>query len=148
MLSSRQPITPSGGASIETGLVVRGARKSHLGGIHRRQRLADLLFRNPARSHQLMPYLGAGGGRVVELLDGDDPLEADQAGVAVIGLELVLVLRSDLAGATECRLLVLAVDQDHAVLDHARYRRLTDQVGVPQLDGEPAARVSESRLVR
>jgi len=45
-----------------------------------------------------VPDLGSGGRRVIELLDRDDPLEADQARVAVIGLELMLVLRGDLAG--------------------------------------------------
>ena len=86
--------------------------------------------------------------RVIELLDRDDPLEADQARVAVIGLELMLVLRGDLAGTTQRRLFVPAVDQDDAVLDHARHGWLADDVCVAQLDREPTARVRERRIFR
>src|SRR5437868_6055693 len=125
------------------GSVVRGAREGHLCGEHRRQRLADLVVRDAGGGHQLVPYLGSGRRGVIELLDGDDPLEADQARVAVIGLELVLVLRGDLARPTQRGLLVSAVDQDDPVFDHSRDRWLADQVGVAQLHGEPAARIRE-----
>src|SRR5207302_718118 len=86
------------------GSVVRRAREGHLGGVYRRQWLAYVVIRGSARCHELVPDLGSGGRRVIELLDRDDPLEADQARVAVIGLELMLVLRGDLAGTTQRRL--------------------------------------------
>ena len=72
------------------------------------------------RAHELVPDLGAGGRRIVELLERHDPLEADHARLAGIGLELVLVLLGDLDGPAQGGLLVDAVDQHHPVLDHDR----------------------------
>src|SRR5438105_4428762 len=128
--------------------VVRGAGEGHLRGVHQGKWLADVVVRGTAGRHQLVPDLGPRRRRVIELLDRDDALEADEARVAVIGLQLVLVLRSYLAGSTKCRLLVPAVDQDDPVLDHARHRRLADQVGIAQLDREPAAGIRERGLLR
>ena len=59
-------------------------------------------------------------------------------GSPVIGLEVILVLGRHLDRPAERRLLILAGDEDDAVLDQRHRSGIAGEVGVSQLDGEPA----------
>ncbi len=109
---------------------------------------AQSVARGPRRigRHELVPDLRPGGRRIIELLDGHDALKADGARLAVIGLVVVLVVRRHLDGVAQRGLLVGAVDEDHAILDHRDLLGGAGEVHVAQLDGEPSRRL-HTRLV-